>query len=347
MSDTGQGGSVQIELTRPVDKTDVSHTSRPRASRWMSVAVTTIVLVTAPTMLVGFWGSLLGHETIGGMIGFALGAWALAKLAPRRLFVYNPEWRGYVTQNVLDGKMVPYGPGAHPSHWWEQRNAEGNYSLEVKSAPLSVVIATTTVSVTVSGQFEFGIDLSNIERAIGVSQATVSTGINAFVEAELIRYCAGLEADDIRENIANLTTHMNGIFKDKGNPVQKNYGFRTTSIVINKIALASEVQTTQNAIAEADKLFSVIAKLVGKSERGLRTALSTGEISQSEYQRLLTRAMAVSDNKTTIDVKVIEGLDDGKQEGGNPRRGRGRRTNRDAAKTGIVMNAVNQKGGSK
>jgi hypothetical protein len=59
-------------------------------------------------------------------------------------------------------------------------------------------------------------------------------------------------------------------------------------------------------------LFEVVAKLHGTTTKVLKKQLKDGAVTSAEYQKMLTRAMAVSKNQTTIEVKVIEGLE------GNP-----------------------------
>ena len=92
--------------------------------------------------------------------------------------------------------------------------------------------------------------------------------------------------------------------------IHKKYGYKTVAIIIDKVSLPDDVAKTRNAIDEADALFEVVAKLHGMSKEDLTAATKpNGTITQAQYQKMLTRAMAISDNKTTVEVKVVEGLE--------------------------------------
>lgn len=301
----------RIEIERP---TDAEILNRNRIARISSVIFFSTLIIATPILFIGYWGSLLGHNTTGSIIGFLVGGITLANIAPRRMFVYNPEWCGYVTQDVFKGGMVPYGPGLHASHWWEQRNAEGNYSLEVKNQPFSIGVPTESGKVTFSGEYEYAKDLSLIERSIGINQSVVEKGITAFIDNFLTVRCANKKTKEIvaHEALEKLGEDLSQVLMDSGGKlaaIRNKYGYKTVGIIIDGIALPQEVQQTRNSIDEADALFEVIAKMYGRSKEDLRSQIANGTITDTQYQKMLTRAMALSDNKTNIDVKVIEGLE--------------------------------------
>ena len=198
----------RIDLRAPHDN---QITTRNCFSRWMSFIVSVGVLLGAPALFLGYWGWFLGNETIGtftGLIGFCIGGEFLARLAPNRMLIYNPEWTGYVTQNAFTGTMVAYGPGLHVSHWWEARNKGGNYSLKVITRDFKVSIPTTTAKVEVSGQYEYAIGLAMIERAIGIDESTIENGLTAFINTFLISRCTAKDAESVRGSIDELNESL-------------------------------------------------------------------------------------------------------------------------------------------
>ena len=310
-----KGYSIKL----PVPNDDQIKT-RDRFLRWVCLIVSSALLIGAPMSFLGYWGSLFEHETIGILIGLIIGGIAEAWLAPKWMFVYNPEWTAYVTQDAFSGTMVPYGPGLHPSYWWEERSEKGNYSLRVITRPFEADIATKTSKVLIKGEYEYAILLRRIYRAVGVDESTVEEGITAFIESFLTSKCAREDAEDVRGMIDSLNENLAEEFMDtenkdvkggceKPSKIEENYGFVTVGIVIEKIAFPEAVQNTRDALDEAETLFGVVATLHGTSKEVLKQQLKDGIVKQPEYQKMLTRAMAVSGNKTTIDVRVIEGLE--------------------------------------
>ncbi|MDP2651939.1 MAG: hypothetical protein Q8O94_02275 [bacterium] len=302
---------VQADYRIKIDRPKDIETGRDWVSRVISVALSSAFIVIAPTMLVGFWGSMIDFTTAGFTIGFTIGVIALAIIVPRRMIVYNQEWCGYVTQS-LGGGMVPYGPGPHASHWWEQRNVDGNYSLEVKTQPFEANVVTPTGKVTISGQYEYAIDLGFIGQAIGVSADVVKKGITAFIEGYLTSTYDEMPAKDVKNKIDEMREKLsNELMNPNGRLalIRSQYGHKTVSIAVDKIALQQAAQDTRAAIDEAGVLFEVVANLYGHSVTELKELIANDTIKKPEYQKMLTRAMAVSNNQTTLDVRVIEGLE--------------------------------------
>lgn len=282
----------------------------------MSAIISSVLIIAVPIILIGFLGSLMNSGTTGSIIGFILGGIALSNIAPKRMVVINPEWCGYVTQDIFSkGAMISYGPGVHASHWWEQRNANGNYSLKVKPQSFNVGVATASGKVIFEGQYEYAVDLPVMDRAIGIDQEVVGKGITAFIDNFLTVRFAGMKSEEVRtkEELEKLGADLQTELMDSDGTlaaIHKKYGYKTVAIIIDKVSLPDDIAKTRNAIDEAEALFEVVAKLHGMSTEELKTATKKGgTITQAEYQKMLTRAMAVSDNKTTIEVKVVEGLE--------------------------------------
>jgi hypothetical protein len=303
----------RIEVERPQDS---EIKKRRRGARVISTVVSSIVILTIPMVLIGWLGLLAGSVTTGCVVGFIIGGITLSIVGPKRMLVINPEWCGYVTQNIFDkGAMVAYGPGMNFSHWWEQRNADGNYSLKVQSKPFDIPVTTGSGKVIFAGQYEYVIDLSLLDLAIGVSQSVVEKGITAFIQNFLTVESADKMSKDVRseEALKKLGGNLQRLMMDDTGMlanIRKKYGYKTVAVIIDKVTLPDDVQKTRDAIDEADALFEIVAKLHGVSKEDLKERVKKGgDISPADYQKMLLRAMAVSDNKTSIDVKVIEGLE--------------------------------------
>lgn len=267
-----------------------------------------------PTALVGLWGWSLGSEAIGLVVGFCVGIGLVAWLVPNRMLVYNAEWTGYVTQNTFTGTMVPYGPGLHLSHWWEERNKDGNYSLKVTTQPFTASVATQTAQVIVSGKYGYAIDLARIVRAIGVDESTIESGLTAFIDSFLTNWCSreGMTAEKVRSTINDLNAALALEFMGEENggeertKLEEAYGFITVSVVIDNIAFSPATQKTRDALDEAEVLLKIVARIYGHDPQVLAEKIRSGEISIERYNTMISRAMAASDNATKMEVKVVE-----------------------------------------
>jgi hypothetical protein len=269
--------------------------------------------------LVGWWGWLLGGEygvMIGLLVGFCIGSALAAWLVPSRMLVYNAEWTGYVTQNAFKGTMVSYGPGLHFSHWWEERNKNGNYSLKVITRSDNTSVATKTAQLTSHFEYEYAIYLPTIERAIGVDSSTIERGLTAFIDSFITGWCARRDADEARTHIEELNEALANEFmahavdQQDAAGFEKNYGFITVSVVVSSMAFAAAAQKTRDAMDEAVALHEVVARIYGYTSAAQKVEfarkIQSGEITVDQYNTMLSRAMAASDNNTTVDLKVIE-----------------------------------------
>lgn len=301
----------RIKIDKPTDEM----VNRDRNVRFASAFISSVIIVTAPILLLGYLGSLMDFKVTGAIIGLIIGGITASIIIPKRMLVINPEWCGYVTQDIFKkGVMVSYGPGVHASHWWEQRNADGNYSLAVQPQTFSPGVTTASGKVIFEGQYEYAIDLSLMDRAIGVSTSIVEKGITAFIDNFLTVRFANKDIENVRgkEALELLGKDLsNELMNDTGTlaDIRKEYGYKTVAVIIDKVTLSEDMQKTRDAIDEAGILFKIVAKLHGTTTTVLTKQLKSGAVTSAEYQKMLTRAMAVSDNKTSINVNVIEGLE--------------------------------------
>lgn len=301
----------RIEIERPTDAAIV----RDRGSRRASALVSSLVIAAVPIILLGLLGSIWDSTTTGCIVGFTISGIILSIVVPKRMLVINEEYAGYVTQDIRDkGKMILYGPGVSASHWWEQRNAEGNYSLKVDTKPFSIGVMTKSGKVIFDGEYERAIDLPFMDRAIGVTQSVVDKGITAFIENFLTVQCADRNTTQVRsqEALEKLGRDLSAVLMDESGTlaaIRNKYAYKTVAIIISNVTLPEEVTKTRSGIDEAEALFEVIAKLHGRTPDELKALIANGTVTEAQYQKMLTRAMAVTDNKTSINVSVIEGLE--------------------------------------
>jgi len=302
----------RIKLEKPNDD---QITDRDRFGRWAWLIVCSVIIFAFPTWLLWYWASFINPVIgfIGGLLGFGVGGYIASKLIPDRFLTDNKEWTAFVTQDMFGGGMVPYGPGLHPSYFWEERSKEGNYPLTVITRPFSVSIATKTSEVTVKGEYEYAMSLRRITLAIGVDESTIDEGITAFIESFLTNICADKDAEWVRGHINDLNEALAVEFMEREGggedptSFEARFGFVTVSIVISNILLPKAVQKTRDAKDEATQLFEVVAQMYGIESAELKRRLKDKEISTDDYNKMLNRAMAVSDNATTMSINVIEG----------------------------------------
>lgn len=244
-------------------------------------------------------------------MGFTIGGVLAVNIFVDRMLVYSAEWTGYVTQDALFGGMVPYGPGLHLSHWWEVRNAVGNYSLKVVPGSFTANISVVDSKVAVRGKYEFVINLPFIASAIGVGGEAIETAITAFVNSFLTSECAGKKMDDVRTMIDDLNSKLNGLFSSQGGVVGalvsffSKYGLIMVSIVIDKIDLPDDVQRTMDGIAEARLLHKVAEELAGMPPGELTRRLMANEMTPEQHTVLRRDAMAVSKN-AEMKIQVLD-----------------------------------------
>jgi len=282
----------------------------------LSVTITILCLLIVPAWFLGYVGSRIGPQFTfaGQLVGVILGVIVLMVTAEHYLFIFVEEWSAFVSQDLIDGSMVPYGPGMHCTHWWEARNKKGKYDLDAQSGEIKLSCSTTTSSVEVSGVFEFAISLAYISKAIGVkTKNAVEKVIRTFVERFVTSWCASKPADYVRQHIDELNDDLAARFMSElatssgsATDLESSYGYIAVSMSIGKVDLPPAAQKTRDAIDEAEKLREVIAKMYGLTVEQLAAQLSSGQISQERFQVMIDNALVTSDNATTKTVHAFE-----------------------------------------
>ena len=192
----------------PPEDHDVLPEDRNRSTRRLSAILAASTVMFSPAL----FGSFVGGSIFGpagswlfGVVGFGVGGYLLSNVV-NRFFVYNEEGSAYVPNDAIWGKNIPYGPGFHLSHFWEERNKDGNYKLEIATKTFEVSVQTTTANVTVTGSFQWRIDLALINRFIGINPSTVENGLLAFIKSFLTEELAKKDAEHARTTVSY--THL-------------------------------------------------------------------------------------------------------------------------------------------
>lgn len=301
----------RIDVYPPHDR-DVLQ--RDKWSRRVSLVCIIIIATLVPVTLGAYWGSFIGpFFTKVGLIAGIVGAIVMLRWLLPSLLISNPEWTGYVTLDPFLGENVAYGPGWHPCFPWEERNADGNYPLEVITKTFEVSVQTKTAKVTVKGVFEYQVDLTNITTFIGVAESTIDEGFTAFIETFLVEELAGYTAQEALAKVRTLNEILEnefmGVVTDTGDTVtefERENGIRAVSLVVIKVELPESVQKSRDAIDEAAVLFEAVAVLLGYTPTELKAKLADHTVTQEQFQQARREALALA-QKATMEFKRVDG----------------------------------------
>lgn len=314
------GVNFVIDIKPPRDS-DIPSEQRTRWTRWVHLLLTTVAIFGLPMLLTFLLGSIFNDSfrnllVLGGFVG---GGLIYAYVAPRWLFVYNPAWNAHVTDNPIGGDMIPYGPGLNPSLLWEQRSPDRNVPLSLITLLFELTVQSRTAQVKVTGTFQFRVDPEHLKNFVGVDDpTTIDKGLLAYVKSFITSRIAGIEADKALQNIEefnrDLATNFMGykptVVAPGGTftPVEFEikYGIIVVNLIIDGLALAETAQETRDAVDEAKILHRVVAGLLGMEPEALAKQIADGTFPYSQYEKVLNRAMAISNN-AKLDVTVVEG----------------------------------------
>lgn len=296
-----------------------SETGRRTEGRLATLAVLTASTISVPIGGAVFVGSYLHPifqflATVGGVVA----AGGLTSGLLRTSLVYNPEWRGYLTNNPFKGRdpgggNIAYGPGVHVAYPWEQRNKKGTYPLDVTTTTQQVTVSTKTAKVVVTYSYGWAISLENINQFVGTGPATVHTIFTGFIDSFLIAQYAGKTAERVRSSITETNELLEQTFiaqpatggQTLPTRLGQEAGVIPSLLVIKSIALADQAQATRDAIDESAQYSKAIAALLGITPAELKRRLGDGRLAHEDYMELLNRVMATSDN-ATMQLQVFE-----------------------------------------
>jgi len=313
-----------IDLEPPRDQ----ETKRNWKGRLLATVITISVLVGIPTVFSGFFGWFLsnGNWSVGrlvGCIGFVIGAEFVAQFAPRRMFIYVPEWCAFVTQNAwLRSTMVAYGPGFHLSYFWEARNAKGNWWMGPVVKNFAIGILTKSGEVIAVGKYFFRINLKKIERAIGVAEEVIDGLFQLSIKGLLTRLCAKKTIDEARVSIDELNAELVSMLmrETKNNPATlvderkvvkfgDPYGIIPVNVGLEDLNFSAKITQAFDALATAEMQAKVVASLFGIPYEELlarRKPGSPNPITDKVFLQMLDRA-AVQSGAGKLNLTVFEG----------------------------------------
>lgn len=290
---------------------------RNKFGRQVRFIIILAFLLAFPIYTVGYAGwYLFDYEGTGHFVGSILSMLLILWITPTRQLVYNPENSAYLTQNMWTGDVEPYGPGLHSSDPWENRNADGNFSLRVITRSIDLTVSTATTAVTAKIVFSTMISLEYLPKAVVSNAANNEKSLIAFIKSFLSSRWAGQSADYVRSHVGEYNNSLATEFLDErrdspNHPsnLETNFGFRTVSVVIETIALPPDVQATRDAHGETIEMFGLAAELLGyktdEDKVAFARRVQSGDVSHEQYMELLNRAMATSKN-AALNIEVIE-----------------------------------------
>jgi hypothetical protein len=160
-------------------------------------------------------------------------------------------------------------------------------------------------------------NLRFITNFVGIDETTIRDGFAALIRSFLSSRLAGFTLEEARNNIGNLNDELESSFmtlavdvKDSNVSAQEfeeTYGIMTVILTIEGIDYPPAVQKTRDAKDEAEQQLGVVAQLYGMTVNALQKKIDSKEIPLADYNAMLDRAMAMSEN-ATMSVKSYHGL---------------------------------------
>ena len=317
-----KGYRIDIEI--PTDRM----VPRDRKSRLLSAVAVGTLMIATPALFCGYWGSLVSPTAseVGEILGAFVGSVSYLWVFAHKIFLYNNEYSGYVTQNPFpnllnfvdkgvdqnDGMEI-YAAGPHLTHFWEQRNRKGNYPLKVTTQVIEVSVPTKTSKVTVTVYFEYMEDIRHLDRAIAADNDTVIMGYQSYIASFLTQELSKMEAseavqadDDLNQKLCSKFMGIRDKSGRKFSKFETQYGIKTVSLVVSNIKLPEDVQTTRDAIEEGKEIHKIAAAILGVTPEELTKMQTDGKIEPKLMIELRKEALAMSKN-ATMSIVDIEG----------------------------------------
>jgi hypothetical protein len=258
---------------------------------------------------------IAGH--LGALVGIEVGIFLLRFILPG-YFIYNPEGTAYLANNpwAIQKGNVPYGPNMHLSLPWEKRNKSFSWPLSIQTDTFEVSVQTKTSEVSVVGEFGWSISLARLNRFVTITSpsSTIKEGVAGYISSFLSAYYAGMDTEEVRKSVSKTNEDLCEEFMATNMPsnFEARFGIVVSILYIRMVKLPARVQKTRDARDEANQLLEVVAELYGITVGELKLRRADGTISHKEFNEMLNRAMATSDN-ASMDIRVIEvqGVDPG------------------------------------
>ena len=301
---------------------------RNRSARWIVVIVGSFAILVFGWMTGALFGILIGGfgswiADLLGIAGFVGAGLLLSKLLPKKGFVSVPDGQAFITDDPLEGyykgplgflaspekdstgNMVAYGPGLHPTFFWENRNVTGNHSTENVTKKFKESLPTSTSAVEAAVSLQYQADLSELRQFHLNDTSTIVTGIESFVRSFLSSELASMSADDAKNKLRTINTDLANQFGGTNavTKFEKGYGIHITGLVIEGVDFPPKVQEARDARDEAMQMRQIVVEFTGLTEDEVR------EIAKNEpkrYDALLDKALVQSGN-ATMNVQVLTG----------------------------------------
>lgn len=300
-----------------------SEIKRNRILRWAVAGIAAVIITFIPGILIGYTlASIIpisGIGWLGFFLGIASGLYVLAYVFPRYFLIRVGQVRCFVTLNPLlsffgikGNPNITYGPGDNIAFPWEERSRKGNVPLDIITLDWEENVPGKTTQLLVKGSYQFKPDITMASRFIGVDDSTILGGVIDLIESKVSSILATKSADSAKREIDKLNIALGAYFGiETDEPslevsnFEQGYGIHSVQVTVSSIDLPAHVQKTRDAVDEAEQVLRGVAKMYGMSTTELKQKVSGGKISIPEYNNMLDRFAATSDN-ATMDVKAIK-----------------------------------------
>jgi len=265
------------------DRTIIEEGLRDAGSRVWFLVLSLVFVFSIPTLF-GLWfttglvgGSLQAFITLVlGLAGIGAFAWPMGKY----YLINAPQLVGYVTQNMLSGKRVPYGPGLHVSFPWEDRDALGNVSLDIITRRFGEEIPVKNGKMKVTLALQYAGDIRNITGFVGVDESTIEGGFMALIRSFISAEGANVKIQSDRKKMiekfnAGLAEKFQGITAQitaEEDPdaqlmniseFEKRYGVHVVSIVVEGVDYDDNLQKAIDVAAKSEIIEAAVMKALG------------------------------------------------------------------------------------
>jgi hypothetical protein len=280
--------------------------------RWVVAGASFVLAFYAPINLVQMLLFKLNPELVelGFWIGLLMGGIIVDRIMDF-FIVYNEEWTAYLTQNPITGQNIAYGPGIHISYPWELRNKTGNYPLTVITQQFTIDVPTQTSNLTFGGEIGWAVDLSRLNKFVGVGPEVVTSAFIGFIKGFVTSKAGGMKAEEAVPNLSTINSEMNAEFKaaDSDTTPEGQFGVKTAFLNITSVDYPAAVKKARDGVAEGAQNNNVVAATLGLTPAELRAKMDNGDITVDQFKAFHDRAMATTENATmTLDVKEIKGV---------------------------------------
>ncbi len=309
-----------------VDRDGAYPDLRDKVTRRLVFAIITALILGIPLVVLSIIGAAVNVPWIFVLaLSILIAGEIYAKILPRRLLNITPEAQALITQNPFGGGLVVYGPGVTIPFPWEGKTIKSNYSLQVINRSFAVAVPTITGLANIVGNFQYSAVLDKVEKIVRADDTQIDEGFTGYIEAFLTDYLTELTLEKARGQIQDLNKELRTKFMElrvedgdnnalTGAQFLDAFGIKAFVIQIRSIKLPDAVQKTQDAIAEAEGNFKVVATIYGTEVEVLKKKLQDGSISREDFQKMLEYAFAASENaEMKINVyrgDVLQGLSD-------------------------------------